>query len=108
MKVLLALLFLCFSLRADTITLAWNYPTNELSTNLTFNLYHSLAVTNPLPWMMMTNTVGTNLNCKVDIIPGEHYFYVTASNFWGESLPSNILGLPPGFKRPADTKATRP
>ena len=108
MRIFLILFLLSFSLRADTITLAWNYPTNELSTNLTFNLYHSLTITNPLPWTVMTNIVGTNLVCSLNIIPGEHYFYVTASNFWGESVPSNILGLPPVAKSNLVLKATKP
>ena len=95
-------------LMSDPLTLAWNYPTNEMSTNLTFKMYHSLNVTNPLPWTVITNIVGTSLQCYLDVVKGEHYYYVTASNMWGESIPSNILGLPPVAKTITNLKITTP
>jgi len=95
-------------LLSDPLTLAWNYPTNEMSTNLTFKMYHSLSVTNPMPWTVVTNIIGTSLLCSLDVVKGEHYFYVTASNMWGESLPSNVWGSPPVAKTVTNLKITTP
>ena len=110
-KTLLTLLLLCISLQADTITLICDYPTEELSPDLTFKLYHSSAITNPLPWTVMTNFVGTTTMFKVDVRPGQHYFYLTASNyFYGESLPSEICATNIPFIPRSNIvlKATRP
>ena len=78
-----------------TVTFAWDYPTNELSPSLTFILYSaadlSLSATN---WVSLTNTVGTNLTLTISITPGLRFFYLTASNFWGESLPSQMAVTP--------------
>jgi hypothetical protein len=71
-------------------------------------MYHSLNVTNPLPWTVITNIVGTSLICPLDVVRGEHYYYVTASNIWGESLPSNISGTPPVAKTIISLKITKP
>ena len=77
------------------VRLAWDYPTNELSTNLVFRLYTStnsmLEATN---WTVLTNVVGTNLSVDIRIVPGERFFFLTASNFWGESFLSNIASTP--------------
>jgi len=78
------------------VTLVWDYPTNEMTTNLWFNLYHSTNITVPLAnWPLMTNIVGTTNLVKIQVVPGEHYFYVTASNWWAESPPSNVAATPP-------------
>lgn len=72
------------------ITLQWDAPVQ----GVTFNVYHSPDATAPVStWQRLTNVVGTN-RATVTVIPGEHYFIVTASNFWGESGPSNIASTP--------------
>ena len=80
---------------SDTVTLAWDYPSAELNTNLTFKLYHSTNPTLPLAqWMPFTNIAGTNLSVALSINVGVHFFFLTASNWWGESDPSNVASTP--------------
>jgi len=40
----------------------------------------------------------------VPMLPGEHYFYVTARNFWGESHKSNIASTPKTVGLPTHTR----
>jgi hypothetical protein len=76
-------------------TLSWNYPTSELNSNLLFKIRGttnlSLAKTN---WPIITNIVGTITNTTVQIPPGAYYFTMTASNLWGETIPSNVEATP--------------
>lgn len=77
------------------VTLAWDYPTNELSTDLWFNIYETTNLAAPLTnWNCLTNVLGTNLTASVIVQPGAHFFVATASNFWGESLTSNVASTP--------------
>lgn len=77
--------------------LIWDYPTNQLATNLWFNFYETTNLSTPLAeWNLLTNVVGTNLSVGVSISPGQHFIVGTASNFWGEtSITSNITVTPP-------------
>ena len=80
----------------NDITLAWDYPASELSTNLSFKLYHSVNPAQPLAqWTPITNIAGTNLSVSLPVEVGVHFFYLTASNWWGESDPSNVASTPP-------------
>lgn len=68
-----------------TVTLLWDY--SPLS-NMTFNVYHSADPNAPLDrWQKLTNVVATN-RLSLTVLPGEHYFIVTASNRLGESIPA--------------------
>jgi uncharacterized protein YaaW (UPF0174 family) len=76
-----------------TINLAWDYPTNELA-GMYFNLYTTTNLTAPVSWSLATNVaasnlVATNLMVTVPVGPGAAFFFVTASNELGESIPSN-------------------
>lgn len=79
-----------------TVVLFWDYPANELSTNLTFKIYSTtnaaLAVSS---WPVLTNKVGTNTTITLPIDAVQRYYVVTASNWWGESDFSNVAGTPP-------------
>lgn len=100
MGVVWLLALMVFSARAQTkeLTLVWEYAPELLSTNLTFVLRQT---TNFMPqlalWPVVTNVPGTHLSLKLQVEPGPMFFYMTASNVWGdgESVPSNILELPP-------------
>jgi hypothetical protein len=95
MKRFLLLFFLVLSLNAQPPTgqvlLSFNYPSNELVNGLSFNFYHSTSLTG---WTLLTNFPATNTTYAITINPGQHFFFVTASNFWGESIPSNITNTP--------------
>lgn len=89
------------------VTLAWEYPTNELSTNISFNLYYSTNILQPLTnWVILTNVSGLKTNVIVPIKPGVHFYALTASNDFGESdfttplraqvARSGVLSIKPG------------
>ena len=87
------------------VTLVWDYPVSEMTTNLTFKVYSSTNIIIPLTnWVVLTNIVGTTNSVKVQITPGACFFYVTASNFWGESNPSNVASTPVLPRSPQNLK----
>ena len=63
--------------------LVWDYPTAELP-SVSFNVYHAINAAGP--FSVLTNVSATN--CTVQILQGSHFYYVTATNEWGESDPS--------------------
>lgn len=75
-----------------TLLLAWNYPTNELSTNTSFHVYSktNIVQTN---WTLLSTVTATGTLAKVQVPKSEIYFKVSASNVWGESF-SEVLPLP--------------
>lgn len=73
------------------ITLSWN-PQADVDS---FYLYGSTNLNAPMPWPAVTNTPGTNSQITIQILPSQQFFYLTASNFWGESGPSNTVRTPP-------------
>lgn len=75
------------------ITLLWDYPASNLSTDLVFRVYTSSDLTN---WTALATVPGgTNGVLSLQVLPAEAFYYVTASNFWGESLPSAPASTPP-------------
>jgi hypothetical protein len=79
------------------LRLAWSYDTNQLSTNLSFNIYGSTNLAQPVSsWPILTNVIGTNTSCDLWLTPAQYFFVGTASNFWGEtSVTSNLVVTPP-------------
>ena len=49
----------------------------------------------PNPPTVTTGFMATNCLAAFSIQPGQHFFYVTASNFWGESALSDPAATPP-------------
>ncbi|MBX3747340.1 MAG: hypothetical protein KF833_18680 [Verrucomicrobiae bacterium] len=77
------------------IRLGWDYPTNELSTNLWFHLYSHTNPAAPLSqWTIETSVVGTSTTVRIAPTPGHRFYVVTASNLWGESRPSEPYATP--------------
>ena len=92
MKRFLLLFLLSVAASASELEFAWDYPSDELSTNLTFKLYYSTNSSVPSTnWVVVGTTVGTNLTMKVDVTPARQWFSLTASNMWGESTFSNVV-----------------
>lgn len=78
------------------VMLVWNYPADQLSTNLTFKVYQSPDLAAPMTnWAVLTNVAGTNTSVVVALNPQVMFFAVTASNLWGESPFSEAAGTPP-------------
>lgn len=86
----------------EYVVLAWDYPEkiyyeDGLPTDgmLSFNIYVHTNVAEPLTnWMWLTNIQGVYRSAKVGIAPGSYFFAVTASNWWGESVFSNVARVP--------------
>jgi hypothetical protein len=90
------------------LTLEWDYPEQERSTNLTFYVYSTTNVFAPMTnWAVLTNVVGTNLSVRLQIDPGQRFFVMTASNFWGESDFSEVASTPPLPRSNANLKLRR-
>jgi len=93
-------LFLALTLHAQTrtnVTLAWDYPTNILSTNLTFVLYCSATPNTPLnTWTFHSAIVGTNLQATIPVTSQQNYFTLKVTNNIGEESPfSNVAVIKP-------------
>lgn len=89
------------------ISLAWDYPSNDLSADLSFVV---VATNNlgPFPWPSIANPTaassisptywdGSNFSFSVpvQIQPGAMFFACYASNFWGTSTMSTTASTPP-------------
>lgn len=78
-------------LPSPTVTLMWDYPAEELGTNLIFKIYHSTDPTLPaMAWPELTNVIGTNLSVSLPMESGAHFFTLTASNSAGESAFATV------------------
>jgi hypothetical protein len=78
------------------ITLVWDYPAEEVTEDLTFNLYTSIdAQLPPEQWTLIKTVPGTARQVTIEVTPGRAFYYVTARNFWSESAPSNTASTPP-------------
>lgn len=104
MKKLLALLALCLCLAAQAepppITLEWDYS-DPVPPDL-FTLYVSDSPNTPFgTWRIFMDIPGRDVmtgqtanQVIIHLTPGRYCFYITASNFWGESEPSNVACTP--------------
>lgn len=87
------------TLAARALSLAWEYPAAD---EVTFTVYRSGDL---VTWQPLTNTGKTNI--ALAVVPGKAFYYVTASNFWGESDPSNTVGTPAIAQHPSGLTITR-
>lgn len=84
----------------SNVTLYWNYDP-LLLTNISFYIKGSSDVTVPLSnWTMMASVIGTSnaptpTNVTINLAPQQKFMFCVASNFWGESNPSNVASTPP-------------
>lgn len=78
----------------NVVTLSWDYDTN--SPPDAFKLYSSTNLSEPSTnWQHIATLSGTIRNVTIsNIIAQQCWFYVTASNWWGESLPTNVAWIP--------------
>jgi hypothetical protein len=92
LSILLLSTFAAIAAPKDAL-LEFDYPASELTTNVTFYLRSTNDISAPLatwPVVQVLNS-GTNRFEPVPMTGGWRFFYATASNEWGESLPSNTL-----------------
>jgi hypothetical protein len=81
----------------QSVTLAWDSVTNT-----TVELYKLYEISGPA-----TNLLATTTNLTVtltNVLAMPHRWFVTASNMWGESDPSNLLVVPGAPVPPTNLK----
>lgn len=77
--------------KAGTSAVQLSWPANDHSQQITaYNVY--TAANHNGPFTPVGSTPGTTLT--VAVTPGVSFFYVTASNFWGETDPGTIVNTP--------------
>lgn len=78
----------------NTVTLSWDY--DDANPPDAFKLYSSTNLAEPFTnWTHIATLSGNVHNATVSNIAYQQcWFYVTASNWWGESLPSEIAWVP--------------
>ena len=101
------------------LTLAWQYPSNSVTDDLSFIIRQgtnaSQSWTN---WPVVTNRPATNCQSsrgnftnQLAVAPGRWFWVVQASNFWGGygqlSLTSNIALTPPLPSQPISNSISR-
>jgi hypothetical protein len=96
------------------VTLSWSYTDPTVQS---FNLYGSTNLAAPITnWTCLTNVPGwtTNgavswitTNLTIQIQPGQMFFFMTASNSFWESVPSNIISTPAMPSMPTNPTLTR-
>jgi len=102
MKKILVLLALGFGLPLqaglrDSVTLEWTF---DGAAPDTFIVHTSTDPDLPLAeWPVLLEIPATEagklvLEVTIKMVPGSHFFYLTAKNFWGESDPSNTVNTP--------------
>jgi hypothetical protein len=76
-------------------TLSWTYPSNELSTGTTFQVFMGTNLAVPITnWTVITNMVGTSTAMKIMLVPGNYFFAVRATNLWGVENFSEVAEAP--------------
>lgn len=78
------------------VVLEFDYPATELSTNLTFKVYSTTNITQPVTnWPVLLTVVGTNASITIPMTAQQRFFVITASNYWGEGNFSAVAQTPP-------------
>ena len=90
-KLLTLFLTLALSARAADLLMGWT-ASPTVDQTLAYNFYMATGGGAFSLYRTTTNTTLTVTN----LTPGVYRFYVTATNMWGESIPSNTVQTPPG------------
>lgn len=78
------------------VVLEWDYPAQEVTTNLSFQVYGSTNINTPMTnWAVLASVPGTNKQARFVISPGRYFFVMTASNEWGKSDFSDVVSTSP-------------
>lgn len=78
----------------STVSLSWDYdPTNSVDA---FKLYSSTDPAVPVTSWPLVATVSSNIHniTLSNLSAQQSWFFVTASNLWGEGVPSVTVGMP--------------
>ncbi len=98
---ILAILLAGLTAKAADITLAWdaNAAVEQVTS---YKLYEKLPT--GVDKLLGTSTLPTIK--IIDVVPGEHSYYVTAVNLWSESGKSNSVSTPPIASSPKNPVIT--
>lgn len=81
--------------RRDIAEVVTNWPAITASTAQSFRVYASTNILEPMTnWRVVKVVGGTNRTARVEIEPGNWWFSVTVSNWWGESDFSAVTWVP--------------
>lgn len=98
-------LLLSASVFALNVTLAWdaNPVTDQVTT---YQLYTATNISGP--WSQIAIIAGSQTNWVLQVDNSQQRFYfLTASNLLGESLPSNTVSTPTGPNKVNNPKLTK-
>lgn len=96
------LILTAISTFAASVILSWD--ANPVDQEVTgYKVYQATAVTGP--FTLITNTPITSV--VLTLTPGKYFWYVTATNFWGESLPSETVHTPANVSGIVTLKVTK-
>lgn len=80
-------------------TLVWDYQTNvDTSIGWSFRLYSSTNLTTPMTNWTLIQTIPGNLRTTtipINVLDGQRFFALTASNWWGETDFSEVCVTEP-------------
>ena len=95
MRPILAILLAASASQAATIMLHWDAPIDGPDPLNTYRAYHSTNVAIPmLQWELIATIPGDRTNSEpFDVIPGQHFFVLTASNIWSQSVITNFSNV---------------
>jgi hypothetical protein len=89
-KLTLALIIGLFASVVSAATLTFSWPNNAALENIElYKLYERVNNTT-----VLAGTSQTNFLTLTNVVPGRHAWFLTASNFWGESLGSPDASTP--------------
>lgn len=77
-----------------TLPLLWDYPDAMVSTSLAFRVYSTTNVALPLTNWSLVATVTNQTWANVVTNTDRAFYYVTAFDGFGESVPSNVGAWP--------------
>lgn len=77
------------------VNLAWDNHNPPGFTDAVCLYHHTNAAAPFTNWVKIATAPGDTTNSQVNIPPGSHFFSITFSNVWGETIPSNVIGTPP-------------
>ena len=90
--ILLLLLFVTAQCRAVDLTFEWDAPPENFQVE-SYNIYEVVFGEDPVK---LGNTKTPEFTIK-GVVVGEHFYYVTLVNLWGESFPYAAGKTPPVF-----------
>ena len=96
MRLVIALAGLAWSCMGAEVRLCWDYPSNLVTTGVSFLVYHTTDVAfQPVDWARFTNAPGTSRTVRLPVSRGTHLFTMTTVSNGAESAYATNDGWAP-------------